>query len=186
MNCKNTLLVIHLLFFSCILFGQKKSEHTSLDQWSYGLGLGQDFGGFGANVLVYPQKNIGVFIGGGYAYAGFGHNIGLKARLVVNNQKSIIYPYLLAMHGYHTAIKIEGASNFNKLFYGFSFGLGFDMSFRPIAKRSGYWSFAIIFPSRGDGVDNYKDRLSTYGVKFKNQLSPVTFSFGHHFIINKK
>ena len=38
-------------------------EMPGNDMFSAGLGLGMDYGGFGANVLFYPQENIGLFAG---------------------------------------------------------------------------------------------------------------------------
>ena len=37
-----------------------------IDRSSFGIGGGFDFGGFGANMLVYPDQNIGLFGGVGY------------------------------------------------------------------------------------------------------------------------
>ncbi|HEX4851031.1 MAG TPA: hypothetical protein VFV08_09505, partial [Puia sp.] len=76
------------ILFACFLISvhsiaQRKfsEEPRKPDQFSMGVGFGQDFGGLGANMIVYPQKNIGLFVGGGYAIAGFGYNVGLKLRL---------------------------------------------------------------------------------------------------------
>jgi hypothetical protein len=45
-----------------------EQSHTS-DVFTLGLGFGQDYGGFGGNITVYPQKNIGLFVGFGDALA---------------------------------------------------------------------------------------------------------------------
>lgn len=36
----------------------------------------------GGNLTVYPKKNIDLFVGGGYALAGFAYNAGIKLRLL--------------------------------------------------------------------------------------------------------
>ena len=45
----------------------------TIDATSFGIGTGLDYGGFGGNVMIYPQRNIGIFGGFGYALAGFGY-----------------------------------------------------------------------------------------------------------------
>ena len=152
---------------------QKKTETIIIDKMSFGFGYGQDFGGFGLNIIAYPQENIGLFVGGGYAFAGFGYNAGIKARLT-GHPISRVNPFILGMYGYNAAIGVSNAEQLNKLFYGSTVGIGLDFRLRP--ELAGYWSFAILLPFRSSEVSNYIDYLKThYGVEFKNDLLPVTF-----------
>ena len=50
------------------------------EKLNLGVGIGFDYGTIGANLLFYPQKNIGIFAGGGYNLMGFSYNAGLKGR----------------------------------------------------------------------------------------------------------
>ena len=144
-----------------------------------GLGLGLDYGGVGANMLVYTNKNIGFFGGFGYAVAGIGFNAGTKIRIV--SEKHFTDPYFLAMYGYNAAIKIKGAEGYNKLFYGPTFGFGLD--FRTKRVKKGYWTVALLVPIRNSAVNEYIDAMKNDGVEFKNELLPITYSIGYRFLM---
>lgn len=162
--------------------GQSQIE-KELDKASIGLGMGLDFGGFGANILAYPQKNIGIFGGLGYALAGVGFNVGAKLRLASNSVKSKISTYGLIMYGYNASISVKNATELNKLFYGPSVGIGFDT--KPHPSTGNYWSIALLVPFRSSDVDNYIDDLKqNHGVEFDNELIPVAFTIGYRFKMN--
>jgi hypothetical protein len=153
------------------------------EKLNIGFGFGEDYGGFGANLTVYPQKNIGLFVGGGYAVAGFGYNAGIKLRALPNHGRSIVRPFLEAMYGYNAAVAVANAQEYNKLFYGPSIGAGLDIG--RLVKNKGYLSLAILIPIRSPDVDNYINELqNNYGVSFNNNLLPITFSIGYKFVFN--
>jgi hypothetical protein len=171
------LLLIISLFVSSMSNAQDKASVPGIqnDKAAFGFGLGFDYGGIGVNFTGYPQKNIGIFGGVGYAVAGVGFNGGIKLRLV---SKSNFTPYFVAMYGYNAAVAVMDNPNYNKLFYGPSIGLGFDIG-PPIAKK-GNFSFAILIPFRSPDVNNYMNDLhNLYGVQFKNNLLPIGFSIGY-------
>lgn len=153
-----------------------------IEKSSIGFGIGLDHGGYGANLVLYPGKNLGVFGGIGYAFAGTGYNAGLKIKLVGRNHKTHIYPYLLGMYGYNAAIAIINAKQYSKFFYGTSFGLGADV--RQKWEKRGYLTIALIIPARKKDVKDYFDLMQKRGVEFTNNLYPVTFSLGYHIIMN--
>lgn len=78
------LIFVSFLIYSTTLLGQpdtvkvSKSMHSSKEVADFylGIGVGLDCGGVGVNLLVYPQENIGIFGGIGYAFAGLGLNGG--------------------------------------------------------------------------------------------------------------
>jgi hypothetical protein len=159
------------------------SASSNIDKTTVGIGMGLDFGGFGANLLIYPHKNIGLFAGGGYAIAGFGFNAGIKIRLVSDNPDKKVTPYALVMYGYNAAIAVSNAAQYNKLFYGPTAGIGIDYRSNPDSR--GYWSFALLIPIRSSEVDSYIDDLKeNRGVEFKNDLLPIGISIGYRIIIN--
>ena len=119
-----------LIFLLCLLFvstsirvsGQQVAEpppHTYL-----GLGLGQDFGGIGFRVDVLPEDHISLFAGLGYALAGFGYNVGAHARLLPGHK---VCPYVTAMYGYTAVITVKNASQYDKIYYGPTFGAGLEV-----------------------------------------------------------
>jgi len=86
------------------------------------------------------------------------------------------------MYGYNAAIKETNASQYNKLFYGPSFGIGMDYHSKRMKK--GYWSFALLVPIRSSAVVEYMDDLeNNHGIEFQNGLLPIAFSFGYRFIL---
>ena len=134
----------------------KKIENDSIfkyDRVALGIGVGQEFGGIGGNIFYYPQKNIGLFLGIGDALAGIGFNSGLKLRLVSSKHKTLFIPYIIGMYGYNTAIYITGTTQFNKLYYGTTVGLGFDFHAYPESKH--YWTISFLVPQRSSAVNDY-------------------------------
>ena len=180
--CKNLSLILAIyLFNQTEASGQEKSSDPDVryEKAVMGFGFGFDYGGIGVNLTGYPQKNIGIFAGAGYAFAGKGFNAGIKLRLVSNSHFT---PFLIAMYGYNAAITVADNPSYNKLFYGPSAGLGFDIGSHAVNK--GNFSFAIFVPFRSPDVNNYINELhNTYGVQFKNSLPPIGFSLGYKFII---
>ncbi len=181
MNPMKIQFIIIVLLMSCTM-GYSQTQHgetTGLEKISGGIGVGFDYGGLGINLLVYPHRNIGMFVGVGYAVAGVGSNVGVKVKI---KDGSKISPYLLGMYGYNSAIKVKGASHYNRMFYGPSFGLGIDLKLKRHIK--GYFSFALLVPVRSSDVDDYIDALkNTGGISFENKLLPIGFSVGYHIVI---
>jgi len=158
--------------------------NRQIDKVSIGIGAGLDFGGFGGNIIYYPIKNVGFFGGVGYALAGVGYNVGIKYRYIPDKPTSKIDPYGMIMYGYHAAIAVLNASEYNKLFFGPTLGLGIDFRRKPTNK--GYWSFALLIPIRSSAVNDYIDDLeNNHGAEFQNRLFPVGISVGYKFIIKR-
>lgn len=153
-----------------------------LDVVSVGAGVGLDYGRFGLNLMYYPQRNVGLFCGIGYASVGVGYNVGVKFRLVSKRSKGIFVPHVLAMYGFNAVVHISNAYKYNKIFYGPSVGLGFDYKLRPASAY--YWSLSVLLPVRSAEVDDYiTDLEDNHGVVFENDLSPIAASIGLHIIL---
>ncbi len=152
------------------------------DVVALGLGIGQDYGGLGLSVTVYPQKNIGLFGAFGYAFAGAGYNFGTKLRLIPDDRFKRISLFVLGMYGYNAAVIIADSTSYNKLFYGPSAGAGFDLRF---VRNKGYFSFGVIIPFRDPEVDDYMDYLEdTKNVDFKDGLLPFTITLGYKIVLH--
>lgn len=155
---------------------EKKGPDDTYDKGALGLGIGFDYGGFGINYTLYPQRNIGIFGGVGYAIAGVGYNVGTKFRLTPKK----VTPFITGMYGYNTAIKVTGTNGFgpslNKIFYGFTAGGGVDILVGRESKN--YISIALMVPFRGSDVDDYINSLESSGVVFKNKPAAVGVSIG--------
>jgi len=176
-------LLLLCVSLSCTITSRAQSQYTGSDEFdkvNIGLGLGFDYGGIGANVTFYPQKNVGLFAGGGYAFAGFGYNAGVKLRLLPAKPSSQFTPFIMAMYGYNAAVHVSGASQYDKMFYGPSFGLGFDLGSHEEGK--GQFSLALFVPIRSPNPNDYMDYLKdTYGITFKNKILPIGFSVGYKY-----
>jgi hypothetical protein len=182
---KNRLFLCFLLLLPALQGMTQDSipDIKPLDKGSFGIGLGLDHGGFGGNFLVYPQRNIGIFFGVGYALAGIGINGGVKVRILPGGSKATVCPYALLMYGYNAAIYISNAQQYNKFFYGLTAGMGLDIRSRNPASK-GYWSVAILFPFRSPDVQNYINSLqANNGVSFTNTLLPIGISLGYKIIL---
>ncbi len=154
-----------------------------IDKLTLGFGFGLDHGGLGGNITLYPQRNIGIFAGGGYAFAGFGYNFGLKIRVISDNPNAKISPFVVGMYGYNAAIAVLNQKSLNKLFNGPTFGLGIDTRIRH--NKNHYWSFAVLVPVRSPDVDVYIDDLkNNHGIDFQNNLIPIAFTIGYRLVLN--
>jgi hypothetical protein len=177
MNKISTVIFVLFVLFSNPMFSQEEQPSPpTIEKGAIGIGYGQDYGGIGVNCTFYPIKYVGVFGGVGWIFIDIGYNVGIKARLLID-EKSRVYPYLIGMYGYVAAIKVENTTDYNKLFYGTSFGVG--LNYKLNSDNSKSLSFAIIYPDRGTAVSSYTKSLKVnHGIVFKNELFPVTFSAG--------
>lgn len=172
--------ILLLILFSVSTFAQidtvknikSQSNALSIADVSLGIGAGLDYGGLGVNFLIYPQKNVGVFGGAGYAFAGLGWNAGIKVRL---SPEKPITPFAIVMYGYNAFVSVKNAEYYNKLFYGVSIGLGIDI--RLSKSGNSQLQLALLIPIRSVEVQNYIDFLQTHGVQL-NGFLPFTFSIG--------
>jgi hypothetical protein len=169
----------HLYFFfiPLIIFSSNlKAQEVTGNEWrpesfSMGPGVGLDYGGLGVQMIAYPQKNVGLFFGGGYALAGFGYNVGVKLR--GQRVGAAVDPFFMGMYGYNAAVYGQGDKDLNQIFYGPSLGLGVDLHRRR--NSLGYWSFALIVPFRSSEA---VDWAHSHGYAF----SPVDVSVGYKFM----
>jgi hypothetical protein len=176
-------LVLCLLFIAISLKAQESGAgQVTTDKLAIGVGIGQDYGGFGAHLSYYPHRNIGLFGGLGYNFVGAGYNAGVKLRLVPAKPTAKVTPYLIAMYGYNAVIKVQNEADLNKMFYGPTFGLGID--YKGYSRSKLYYNFGINVPIRGSEVDDYMDDLkNNHNVEFKTGLFPITFSLGFKYIL---
>lgn len=161
--------------------GNETPKPSFRDIFALGLGIGQDYGGLGLSLTVYPQKNIGLFGSFGYAFAGTGYNFGAKLRLIPEDRFKRISLFALGMYGYNAVVTVIDESSYNKLFYGPSAGAGIDLRF---IRNRGYFSFGVIVPFRDPEVDEYMNYLeNSKNVDFGSGLIPFTISIGYKIIL---
>jgi hypothetical protein len=146
-------------------------------QWNIGLGLGLDYGGFGAQVQCRPAPPLVMFAGGGYALAGFGYNVGAQGRILPDARWC---PFVSAMYGYNAVIVVTGASQYDQVYYGPSFGLGVEMHRRDNAKN--FWRFELLLPLRDKAFQEGLDALKKNPlIKVSSEPPPFGIGVGYHF-----
>ncbi len=186
-----TILIAITLLFSIYVSAQNSpsgltpivlADSVPLDKLTIGAGGGYEFGGIGGNVTYYPQRNIGLFVGAGWPLTGFGYNAGIKLRYAMDDNASVITPFLMFMYGYNTAIRYPNDAQYNKLFYNFTFGGGVD--YRPGKSKLGYLTLAVYIPLRDPDAKNYINNIDYfYAVGNSNKLFPLSLSLGYKLII---
>ncbi len=154
--------------------GFSESEYS---YFRFGAGLGIDYGGFGARLTVLPSKYVGVFLAGGYAIAGFGVNGGVTLKTAPDSRVS---PYVNLMYGYNAAIAVIGASQYNKLYNGFSLGGGVQLKSRRTPTN--YWLFGLVVAFRPSEFDrDFTALQNNPTVTGLTKPLPVNISVGYHF-----
>ncbi len=170
-----TICLIAVTLLPLCVYSQKDSSQKAFSKANFGFGLGLDYGGIGTRFTATPSKNFGLFGGLGYALAGIGFNGGVQA---IFSSKSRGVPYLTAMYGYNAALVISGAVEKKKLYYGPSFGLGFQL--HSNRNKSNFLNVEILVPIRDPSfqkdIDYYRNN---FGAKISD-VPPVAFSIGYH------
>lgn len=164
-----------------------KVKGTAADKFdwsSIGVGIGMDFGGYGANYIAYLHKNVGIFAGGGWAVTKVGYNVGIKARLIPAKTGSAVTPYALAMYGYNSRIVVSSSPLHNTIFYGFTVGVGADFRLKGQTKR--FWTLALFMPFKDSKVKAYQNYLTDQNLESLNRVGKIGISIGYHLVIPSK
>ena len=108
-----------------------------------------------------------------------GWNVGMKALLIAKTSKHAGRPYLKVMYGCNSAIFVDGADQYNKVYKGFTLGLG--MEFRFGKKKQTGFNLDFNVPLRtGDFWSDWNDLKNDPAVDVVSGPIPVAFSIGFH------
>jgi hypothetical protein len=178
-------LVLILLFIGCSasLYAQYDPSYKSKKKPVYddaepslvnfGMGIGVDYGGIGGRVSIFPIHNIGVFGAVGYNLHKAGYNVGAILRIL---PKQKICPVIMAMYGYNGVIIVSGTDEYNKTYYGPTFGAGMEIRFKNFQN---YLNIETLIPIRSQAwrrdIDFLKNNLNDFV-----EPSPVLISIGYH------
>lgn len=163
------------LFFVIILFSGSAQDESDESSGDFGIGIGMDYGGFGGRFAVRPTQSMALFAGIGYNLNGLGFNGGVQWR--ISPQKKTV-PTLGFMYGYNGVIVVEGASQYNKTYYGPSVSAGLEFHSRK--KRANYFNLEVILPFRPQEFTNDMNAMKSSGIIFKNEPWPIAISLGYH------
>lgn len=175
-----TLFTLIFFSFQFMLLGQGTTTSTiptpEEPKGDFGLGVGIDYGGFGGRVTVRPAPAFALFGAGGYNLNGFGYNLGAAARLSPG-KKTV--PTLGLMYGYNAVIVVDGASQYNRTYYGPSISAGLEFRTK---NPSNHWNLEIVLPFRPQAyTDDLNALKNNAAIQLKNEPWPITISVGYHF-----
>ncbi len=178
---KKIALMLSLVSLSNILLGQAREPDERIIEESpkqnIGIGLGLDYGGLlGIRYTYMVAPKFGLFGSVGYILVGPGFNFGATCKFLPEKK---VTPTLGAMYGYNAAIKVVGASEYDKIYYGPSLSAGVEV--KTGRNQKNFWNFELVVPFRSSEYkDDMDSLLNNPDIEITEPL-PFTLSIGYHF-----
>jgi hypothetical protein len=145
-------------------------------KFNLGLGIGLDYGGIGGRITFTPIKQLGIFAGVGYPLVDFGYNLGVQGRFIPDGR---VCPTFGVMYGYNGVIKVQGASQYDKIYYGTSISGGIELHF---GGRANFMNIELVVPFRSKAFhDDWDSIKNNPGIDIQSEPLPVAISIGYHF-----
>jgi hypothetical protein len=142
----------------------------------FGIGLGLEYGGLGFHAEFLPIKYVSIFAAGGYNFNGIGFNAGATFKALPNCK---ITPTLIGMYGYNGVIVVQGATQYNKTYYGPTAGIGGELK---VGRRDNKLRATILYPFRNEEFDNDYDAMrKNPAINVTQEALPITYSIGFSF-----
>ncbi len=166
-----------------LALAQNNKDPHSPSKLYLGAGIGQVYGGLiGLNLSYEPIQGLGIMAGGGYFLAGLGYNGGIYYRLLADQK---VNPLVYGLYGTNAAIKVVGASHYDKTYLGPSVGVG---SFFKVGRGGKNRLFlGIHYMIRSKDFDrDFAIVKNDPRVDDITKPLPVSFNFGFHFPLVKK
>ena len=145
-----------------------------------GIGLGLDYGGIvGFQLGVAPLKHLDFFAAGGYYLFQVGWQVGLKGLFISKTSAHPFRPFLKAMYGCNSVIAVDGIDDYDKVYTGFTVGLGLEFRFGK-SKRNGFDADLNVPLRTPDFWDDYNRMKNDPRVSMVQGPIPVAASVGYH------
>jgi hypothetical protein len=157
-------------------FDNHHNQHQDNDYTgTFGYGIGLDYGGIGIRLGTLPEKHFELFGALGYNLNSIGVNFGTTIKLLPDSR---VTPTILGMYGYNAAIVVKGASQYNKTYYGPSFGTGLQVS---LGSGRNFLNFELLFPIRPQKFHDDITKLKNNS-RISNITEPPPFgiAIGYH------
>ncbi|OFX18275.1 MAG: hypothetical protein A2033_17660 [Bacteroidetes bacterium GWA2_31_9] len=146
----------------------------------FGIGLGLDYSGiFGVKYTFFPIKYAAVFISVGYMNVDAGYNVGLQLNILPYGTEFNLRPHIKFMYGANSSIHINGASQYNKVYYGYTYGGGFEFRFGRFKDVGFDIDFSVPLRSN-DFVKDYNKILNNKTIIVYNYPPKLTIGIGFH------
>jgi hypothetical protein len=173
--------ILLLFTFSFLLLNSYSQEEIPEDKiifpkMNVGFGGGIDYGGFGCRLTIVGSERLELFGAFGYNMLGLGINAGIDYRLM---PRSRICPFIGVMYGYNAVIKVTGADQYNRIYYGPSLPLGIEFWSR---RSPNFLNLEVILPFRSSQFKlDYKHLQNLPNFISEYELLPIGISIGYHF-----
>jgi hypothetical protein len=189
---QTSLLIVVLIFISNMMFSQenpipvrdesisKAPVRTEIHRFDLGVGLGIDYGGvLGIQAGFIPVKHLVVYGAAGYYMIGFGWQVGVKGMIISEEPKHAFRPFLKGSFGTNSVIVVDGNSDYDKIYTGFTVGIGAEIRFGK-KKKNGF-DLELNVPLRtGDFWVDYNRMKNDPSMEVTNEPIPIAFSIGFH------
>lgn len=162
--------------FSDEINGNNIKNHV----FDLGAGYGLDYGGFGGVKLAYilPFPHISIFGAAGVQVKGFGWNAGTTFHILPENNKYFFRPNVKIMYGINRSTIVFGASKYNKMFTGFTPGVGFEFMFGR--KKANGFDFDLNIPISSQKFKDHLDVIDNDPAVGRMTMLAVAISIGYH------
>jgi hypothetical protein len=146
-----------------------------------GLGFGIDYGGiFGLKLSYIFLKNVGVFGSVGTQVSGLGWQAGVLGYFIPKFIEKKARPYAKIMYGVNAAIKIQNASEYDKVFTGPTIGIGTEIRFGRQSNNG--LNIEVNYPFRSEEyLSDMDDIYYDPNIEIQSEPLPITISIGYHF-----
>lgn len=150
-----------------------------LNKLDIGIGHGIDYGGIiGFNLSYYPIGYASVFISIGNQIIAPSTNVGIRLLVLQHSSKNYVRPNIKLMYGVNSSIIMTGAEHLNKLYPGFTYGVGLQTRFGKTKKHG--FDFDINLPIYSDEfIEDYNKIKSDPKYRISNYPS-ILISMGYH------
>lgn len=146
----------------------------------FGIGFGLDYSGIvGVKYAFLPINYAAIFMSIGYMNVDAGYNVGLQLYILPYSSEFNVRPHFKFMYGANASIHIIGASKYDKVYYGYTYGGGVEFRFGKF-KDIGF-DLDICIPVRSNEFEeDYDNILKNKTIKFYNDPPTVTIGAGFH------
>lgn len=155
----------------------KTDTSSTKHNFDIGFGLGCDYSGLGVKISYLPIPYFSTFISGGFAFVNLGWNVGVCYHILPKTSKRIS-PHIKAMYGYNEIIWLFDVKKYNRLYYGFTTGIGIEYRFG--ANKKHRFDVDINLPFRSQ---EFKDDFIMIDddpdVDIKEPMT-LAFAIGYH------